>query len=599
MIPAVEAPRTDEAARPGRVPPERTGRLLGPGASGKSLAQPGEPRVPLAGARRFVRAYLVTFQVIASYTLLRVWGRVFGPEWMGRAMSRAHVRNARRAERAIVELQGLFIKAGQVISVMTNFLPEEFRAGLEGLQDQVPPRPFAQIEARITEDLGSPDELFEELERQPIASASIAQVHRARLHDGRQVAVKVQHHELERLVAADLKTIRRILWLIQLFLPVGGLDAFYGELRQMIEREMDFGEEARAIERIARNFEGDEMVRFPRVVRELSTSHVLTSEFIEGCKIADLDEIDRMNVDREALARRVVAAYCQMIFVDGEYHADPHPGNLLVQKDGGIVFLDFGAVATLSPGMRRGIMDFIAGVMKRDTERLLKALRQMGFIAHSTGSEEVSERVVEYFHRRFQEEVRLESFNLRDIRFDPQMGFEGMMDLTRMDVGLRELTTAFHIPKEWVLLERTVLLLTGVCSLLDPKMNPTEVVRPYLEEFVLGKDRDWTELLLDATKDTVLGYLALPAEISRVLGKAMRGELTFGQRGLRSGFLLMYALGHQLIYTALGISASAGALVFYRDGHTVGALACLGAAGWFTFLCALSMVLARRHVPPR
>ena len=561
---------------------------------------PAAPRKPLAGARRFVRAYFVTFQVVASYLSIRFWGRVLGPEWLARSLARAHVRNARRAERAILELQGLFIKAGQVISVMTSFLPDEFRAGLEGLQDQVPPRPFGQIRARIEEDLGGPpDRIFAELEVTPIASASIAQVHRARLHDGTPVAVKVQHHDLERLVAADLRTIRRILHIVQAFLPVGGLEAFYNELRQMIEREMDFTEEALAIERIARNFEDDDRVRFPRVHHELSSKHVLTSEFMEGCKIGDVAAIDRMGVDRRELARHVVTTYCQMIFVDGEYHADPHPGNLLVQPDGSVVFLDFGAVATLSPGMRRGITDFLAGVIKRDTGKIVAALRQMGFIAHSPGSEQVSERVIEHFHRRFQQEVRLESFNLQDIKFDPQLGFEGLMDLSRMDVGLRELTTAFHIPKEWVLLERTVLLLTGVCSMLDPKMNPTEVVRPYLEEFVLGKDRDWTELLLEAAKDTVISYLALPTEISRYLGKAVRGELEVRPRGLRRGFLLLYALGHQLMFTALGITASVGALVFYRDGHGVGALACLGAAGAFTLLALASMLLARRHYPRR
>lgn len=568
-------------------------------ATGKPQV-PMKPRSPRAGARRFMRAYFVTFQVVMSYLWVRLWGRLLGPEWLGRRLAKAHIRNARRAERTIIELQGLFIKAGQVISVMTNFLPEEFRAGLEGLQDQVPPRPYSQIQKRIESDFDcAPEELFAKFSSEPIASASIAQVHVARLPTGEKVAVKVQHHELERLVRADMTTIRRILAIVQTFLPVKGLDQFYKELRSMVEREMDFTEEARAIERISHNFTDIPKVRFPKVFPEFSSSHVLTCEFMEGCKIGDLEAVHALGVDRRELAKHVVTTYCQMIFVDGEYHADPHPGNLLVQSDGGVVFLDFGAVATLSPGMRRGITDFLMGVIKRDTEKILNALRSMGFLAYSAESEEVSEKVVEYFHRRFQEEVRLDSFNLKDIRFDPQMGFEGMIDLSRMDVGLRELTSAFHIPKEWVLLERTVLLLTGVCSLLDPHMNPTDVVRPYIEEFVLGKDRDWTEMLLEAAKDTFLSYLALPAELRRLTSKAIRGEVSIRQRGLRRGFLLMYSLGHQLMFTALGIAFSVAALVFYRDGEELFALGGLIGAGWFTFLTLVSMILAHRHVPPR
>jgi predicted unusual protein kinase regulating ubiquinone biosynthesis (AarF/ABC1/UbiB family) len=572
---------------------------LVPVATGKVIPLP-EPHEPLVGARRFMRAYKVTFQVIWSYLWARVWGRVLGAEWLKGALNRAHLKNARRVERTILELQGLFIKAGQVISVMTNFLPAEFRTGLEGLQDQVPPRPFAQIRKRIVADLGKPpDELFREFDEDPIASASIAQVHVARLEDGSKVAVKVQHHDLERLVVEDMGTIRRIMSIVQAFLPVSGLDAFYKELRQMIEHEMDFTEEAKAIVRISGNFVGNEMVRFPKIYQELSSSHVLTSEFMEGCKISDIEALEAMGVDRRALARHVVTTYCQMIFIDGEYHADPHPGNLLVQPDGGVVFLDFGAVATLSPGMRKGIIDFLTGVIKRDTDKIVSALRSMGFIAHSAHSEVVSEKVVEHFHARFQEEVRLDSFNLKDIRFDPQMGFDGLMDLSRMDVGLRELTGAFHVPKEWVLLERTVLLLTGVCSLLDPKMNPTEVIRPYMEEFVLGKDREWTELLLEAAKDTMISYLALPAEIQRYISRAIRGELVTRPKGLRQGFLLMYALGHQLIYTLGGIALAAGGLVFYRDGHEVAALGCASGVGVFVLLTVLSMILAFRHIPPR
>ena len=180
-----------------------------------------------------------------------------------------------------------------------------------------------------------------------------------------------------------------------------------------------------------------------------------------------------------------------MIFVDGVYHADPHPGNMLARADGALVLLDFGAVAELSPAMREGIPEFLEGVIRRDTDRLIKALRKMGFLARAR-RRRVSEKVIEYFHQRFQEEVKLESFNLKDIKIDPQRGFENLLDLRKMNIGLQELSGAFHVPRDWVLLERTLLLLTGVCTQLDPELNPMEVIRPYLQDFVLG-NRDWAQ----------------------------------------------------------------------------------------------------------
>ena len=166
-----------------------------------------------------------------------------------------------------------------------------------------------------------------------------------------------------------------------------------------------------------------------------------------------------------------------MIFVDGTYHADPHPGNILVRKDGALILLDFGAVAQLSPQMREGIPEFLEGVIRRDTERLVRALRKMGFISR-TSDDATVDKIIEYFHRRFQEEVKLESFNLSDIKIDPQKGLENLLDLRKMNVGLKELSGAFHVPKDWVLLERTILLLYGCCTLLDRELNPMAIIQP-------------------------------------------------------------------------------------------------------------------------
>src|SRR6185369_10811703 len=161
--------------------------------------------------------------------------------------------------------------------------------------------------------------------------------------------------------------------------------------------------------------------------------------------------------------------------------------------------------------------------------------------------------------------IQLESFSLKDIKFDPQLAIENLADLRRMNVSIRDLADQFHVPKEWIMLERTVLLLMGLCTDLDPTLNPTHVIRPYLEEFVLGKDRDWSGFVIDSTKDVAAAFFALPSEIKKLAQRAQRGELEVRFKGIDEHARLIYALGHQIIYAALGITSGAFGMVF--DGR--------------------------------
>lgn len=540
---------------------------------------------------RFVRAYSTTFIVIASYLWMGLRARVLGRAWHDANIGEVHTRNARRVYATILRLQGLFIKVGQLLSIMANFLPPEFRVELEGLQDQVPPRPFSEIERRLKAELADGMKLVASLEREPMASASLGQVHSARLVDGRRVAVKVQHHDIDRIVKIDLRTIRRIMGIVQAFVPVQGLDAYYHQIRELLSQELDFGLEAAHIERISKNFEGNDRVVFARPVRELCTRRVLTTAWVDGVKVSDVAALSTLGVDKSDVATRLVRLYCQMIFVDGVYHADPHPGNVLVQKDGAIVLLDFGAVAELSAPMREGIPEFLEGVLRRDTDRLFKSLRKMGFISRAS-DEAVSEKIIEYFHRRFQEEVRLESFNLKDIKIDPQKGLENLLDLRKMNIGLRELSGAFHIPKDWVLLERTILLLYGCCTLLDPDLNPVAIIQPYLREFVLG-DRDFTRIAMEAVRDMAMSAMTLPEDMRRYLQRANRGELEVRVAGMRDGARTVYAAGRQVIYTAIGLFAAYEALESWRRQEMLVVRWAGGTAAAMAVLLLLSSLLAR------
>jgi predicted unusual protein kinase regulating ubiquinone biosynthesis (AarF/ABC1/UbiB family) len=522
---------------------------------------------------RSLRAYWTTTVVIASYLWLRLRARLHDEDWVSRKLIKVHIRNARRIERTICELQGLFIKVGQLISIMTNFLPEQFRKELEGLQDAVPPRPTEDIERRIREELGAgTDELFASFDRQPIASASIGQVHVARLKSGEVVAVKVQYPDIEEIVRVDLRTLRRIFTIVERFLPYEGLDELYREIRAIVLEELDFRAEADHIERIAANFDGRSDVAFPKVVRALSTERILTTHFEKGVKISDLAGLKKQGTDRKVLARQVVEIYCQQIFTDGVYHADPHPGNLLVRpgpRDGDpptVVFLDFGAVAEISPQMRQGIVELLQGALTRDSQRIVKAMKQMGFVARGA-DERVFEQVVEYFHERFQESISLESFNLKEVKFDPDKGLESIADLRRMDVSIRDLSANFHVPKEFIVLERTLLLLMGLCTELDPQLEPMTVIRPYVERFVLGDEGDWSQLLVETSKDLMITVTALPAEFRKFMRAAHAGDLQIRFKNLEAQTHLLYRLGHQVIFAAVGIAGAAFAIILEGRGE--------------------------------
>jgi ubiquinone biosynthesis protein len=558
----------------------------------KPSAPPVAFRPRATNTWRFVRAYMTTFQVIGSYMWLAFFGRVFGTAWKRQRVGDVHKRNAALVNQTILELQGLFIKVGQLLSIMANFLPEEFRNELEGLQDQVPPRPFEEIEERIQGDLhGKVDDLFASFDRTCIASASLGQVHEAKTKDGQRVAVKVQHKDIDEMVRLDLITIRRIMMIVQWFVPVQGLDAYYHQIKGLLYEELDFAREADNIERIAKNFTSDSRVIFPVPVRELCTHKVLTTTFVEGKKIGDMRGIDSLGIDKKDLASRLVRAYCQMIFVDGVYHADPHPGNILVRDDGALILLDFGAIAELSPQMREGIPEFLEGVLRRDTERLIKALRKMGFLARSA-DDQVSEKIIEYFHRKFQDEVKIESFNLKDIKIDPQRGFENLLDLRKMNIGMKELSSSFHVPKDWVLLERTIILLYGCCSMLDPELNPMAIIQPYLQDFVFG-NRDWQQIALETVREMAMSAVTLPEDLKKYLVRSVRGELEVRVKGVQEGARTVYATGRQLIYTAIGLASGWAALELHFHNEDAVARWPLGGAVVCAVILLLSSVFAR------
>ncbi len=244
------------------------------------------------------------------------------------------------------------------------------------------------------------------------------------------------------------------------------------------------------------------------------------------------------------------------------------------------------------------MVSFLQGAITRDTTRIVTAMKEMGFISRRADPE-VFDRVVQYFHDKMRSQVSIEGWSLKDFRFDPEESLGSLLDLRELNVSLADLRDAFHIPKEWILLERTLLLLLGVCTTLDPEMNPTAVIQPYLERFLLGEKKEWSEIFLEASRETALSALALPGELQRFMDRAVRGELEVRVRNLEENARLIYHAGQQLLWGMLGATAAVLAVVFDGRGEPTARLIAAIAGGFFGLMLLVSWMGGRRVAPPR
>lgn len=531
---------------------------------------------------RFRRAYRTAFIVLFSYLWLGLLKRFLSKKQYETRLMALHVRNAERVKTAILELKGLFIKIGQLLSVMGNYLPEQFQKPLESLQDKIPARPMKEVEARLVGAFGKgPNELFARFDEEPLASASIGQAHRAQLYDGTEVVVKVQHTNIEEMARVDLEIMRQLVKIHNWFYDIKGFDFVYSQVRQMIEDELDFTKEAAAMQRIGEHLRSEKLLEVPKVHVDFSTGRVLTTTWHDGVKIADLAQIDAWGLDRRDLATRLLSAYCHMLFQNGFYHADPHPGNILVKKDGTIVLLDFGAVAELSDSFRKGIPRLIEAAVKNDTNAMIDAARQLGFIAKGQEASEMAERMIDALRNFLQNEVQMDGLNLKEIKVNPLNN--SLTDLID-EVGLSSIAGTVQVPKDWVLLNRTITLLLGICSTLDASLNPLDVVRPYARDFVLGEKESLATVVKGILKRTVTTTLGLPDELHRVLLKVEKGKLETRTPDIREAAKLLYQSGQQFVLTILGIASAYFGWLFYEKGEVVGVKWGFGLAAFFVLL---------------
>ncbi|MAT54039.1 MAG: ABC transporter [Saprospirales bacterium] len=536
---------------------------------------------------RFRTAYWTTTVVIASYLWLKFLSFFFNNGWYEKRLRKLHLRNAERIKLRILQLRGLFIKIGQALSVLGNFLPEDFQKHLEELQDQAPARPLKEVAFRIRTEFGKePQELFKWFDENPVASASIAQVHKAHLPDGTVVAVKVQHANIDRIAEVDLLIVKRIIKVVSWIFSIKGLDFAYVQLRKMIEEELDFRREFENISKIKENLREEKGIVIPAVFTDYSTGKVLTMAWEDGIKINKLEKIEAWKLDKKLLAERLLRIYSHMIFKDGFYHADPHPGNILVRENGDMVLLDFGAVAQVSRQMREGIPQLIEAALRRNTDEMISAFRFMGFLAEGKEAERMAERMINALTDFLENEIHLKGLNFKEIEIKP---FENSLFQLIREIGISGITGSIQVPKDWVLLNRTLTQLIGICAMLDPNMNPLEVVRPYVKEFVKKEDKSSFAFITSLLRRTLVTAMGLPDEMHTVLQKAKRGDFEVQTPDIKEGAKLLYQAGQQFVYTLLIITAGIFGYLFYQSGAQNMANYSYIVAGFFFLLLMRSL----------
>lgn len=451
---------------------------------------------------RLLRALAIFGIIFVDYmiqlglvTLLSTWERNKAtgrdervmPGWVRSRRRRIDQRNAKRLLRSILKLRGVYIKLGQVLSIMGGFLPKVFLDELEQLQDAVPPRPFSELEQTFFEDFGMPAaEMYASIEEQPIAAASLGQVHEAYLDDGTKLAVKVLYPGIRALIEVDMRVIRMAIVVYQWFFPVQNIQRVGDALQDLLDRETEYLHEAEMMTSMAKNFAHRKHILFPEVVWDLTSRNVLSMTFMEGLKINKVEQMEEAGIDPHAVAVRLVECFYEQVFVHRLFHADPHPGNFLVQPGKKpsrpkIVVLDFGAISVVRQELVDGMIEILQGLFDEDGARVLEGFYAMGFASREGNRELLEKTVATYFQKLLRIQDRTPGALMRASPDE----LESLADPEVEREELRELMRAVDYPEGWFFVERASVLMFWLVGTIDPDVDPMRIGFPYVMPLVM------------------------------------------------------------------------------------------------------------------
>ncbi len=428
-----------------------------------------------------------------------------------------------RLRLAMEELGPTFIKLGQLLSTRPDVLSNEYIQEFSKLQDKVPPVSYEEINAQIQRELGYPaGELFAEFSTEPLAAASIAQVHRGKLRSGEDVVFKVRRPGIVKIVETDIDVLMGLAYLIEQHVPaIAHYDpiGLVKEFRRSIMRELNFTREGRTVDRFALNFADSTTVHTPKVFWDYTGDIVLTLEYVEGIKISELEMLSAQGYDPKVIARRGADAFLKQVLDYGLFHADPHPGNVFILPDQVICMLDYGMVGRLGKDLKDQLIDLLQALLDRDVDRIIAQLLYSGELADNS--------------------------DVKNLRRDLHDFIEDYYDIVLQDIKVGKLLSEFieiltqhriHFPADFMLLAKALVIMEGVGRQLDPDFNMISHMRPYVNKLVL--ERFSPKNIVVQTNRVVQAYASLaqnlPHDIKGFLNRLNRNQfkIDLEHRGL-------------------------------------------------------------------
>jgi predicted unusual protein kinase regulating ubiquinone biosynthesis (AarF/ABC1/UbiB family) len=537
--------------------------------------------------------YFRILRFFAGLILKVVWWDIlllkFGFRNLSRkTRSRRYQRMAADFRILAVRMGGVMIKVGQFLSTRLDVLPREVTDELSGLQDEVQPETFVDIKRVIESEFQAPiGDVFLNFDETPMASASIGQVHAAHLHTGssghetqRQVVVKVQRPNIEKIVDTDLSAIQVVGRWLNAYPPIrkrANVEALIAEFSRTLYEEVDYLHEGKNAETFAKNFRSRPEVRVPEVYWERTTRRVLTLENLQGIKITDYAAIEAAGIDRAEVANLLFNTYLEQIFEDHFFHADPHPGNLFILPSGDyvpgekrgwkLVFVDFGMAGTLSPSMVDALREAFIAIGTRDAVRLIKSYQMMGVLLPGADVdllERANTRAFERFWGKSTQDL-------------VKMGHEEAMDFLQ-EFGDLIYTLPFQIPEDLILLGRSMAILSGMCTGLNPEFNLWTTAAPFAEQLVASESGKSMQFLLKELASSLSSLAALPRKTESVLDKMEAGRLEVRMPQITDSLNRMARSQRRMSFAILFASVFLGTVQLYLSGNINLAWAALAAS---------------------
>ncbi|MEW5868676.1 MAG: AarF/UbiB family protein [Chloroflexota bacterium] len=438
-----------------------------------------------------------------------------------------------------VRMGGVLIKVGQFLSSRVDVLPPEFTQELVGLQDEVPAESFEDIRRVAEVEFGMPlEEKFAVFDPEPLAAASLGQVHFAWLHPatetrsasprrGQKVVVKVQRPNIERIIATDLAALRTVGKWLNRYPPIrrrADVPALLAEFSRILYQEVDYLAEGRNAETFAANFSGQPNVRVPEVIWTHTNRRALTLENVLAIKITDYDAISEAGISRAEVASRLLDTYLKQIFEDGFFHADPHPGNLFVnplpvrtgdvERRWELTFVDFGMVGHVPTNLLNGLRELLIGVGTQDADRVVRSYQMMDLLLPSADIERIKTAGAEVFDRFWGKNMS-------------ELSAISIGEVTEFADEFRDLVyeMPFQVPQNIIFLARAVGILSGMCTGLDPQFNLWEHLSPFAQKLIAEQARLQRQNWLPELESLARALFTMPRKMDSVLSKAERGEI--------------------------------------------------------------------------